>query len=231
MQYLTQAEEVMDHFTQNEVKEYLSKDISKSIFEKLFYSAKYHFYVLREAPGLGEESFGDFIRIIEKLADLDYPKAIYEMGLIYYNGVYRTKDVKKSFDLHKKAAELGDSDAQFEMYVLLSTGQGTEVDKSTALEWCKMAAEQNQLRAVFNMGAFYATGQGVELDMKEAVNWYKKASDLGHGKASAILGVMYKKGSDVEQNDNLAEEYFTKAEEQEFDLSSFLKIQGITRKQ
>jgi TPR repeat protein len=116
--------------------------------------------------------------------------ALYQLGLLAFNGQGEPKDDKKAYELHDKAAKKGDADAMFEMYVLLSTGQGVAKDEPAALKWNKKAAELGQHRACYNMGAFHATGRGAKKDMTAAMRWYQRAADAGSGQAAGTLAAM-----------------------------------------
>jgi TPR repeat protein len=199
--------------------------------EKIFNDSKYNYDVMKSAPFFGEETQGIYIKIYDKLGEMGYAPALYELGLLYFNGEWwLEQDLKKSLAYHKKAAELGNTDAMFELYVYYSTGQGgVKQDNKVALVWCEKAAEKNHYRACFNMASFYATGNGVKQDIDESVKWYERASKAGNGKASATLGVMYKMGQEIEGDAVKAEEYFKLAEEQLFNLEEFLTMFGIER--
>ncbi len=198
--------------------------------EEILNDAKYCFNSLKSAPFFGEETLGIYPKIYQRLADMGYSPAVYELGLLYYNGEWWLKqDLKKSLAYHTKAAEMDNADAMFELYVLYSTGQGVKKDMKVAMDWCKKAADLGQFRACYNMGAFYYSGNGVPKDTKLSVEWYDKASKAGNGKSSATLGVMYKTGDEVAVDDNKAEEYFKIAEGQHFDVDEFLESLGMER--
>jgi hypothetical protein len=199
--------------------------------EKIFNDSKYNYDVMKSVPFFGEETLGIYVKIYDKLGEMGYAPALYELGLLYFNGAWWLKqDLKKSLEYHNKAVALGNTDAMFELYVYYSTGQGgVKQDNKVALKWCKKAAEKDHYRACFNMAAFYATGNGVKQDINESVKWYERASKAGNGKASATLGVMYKMGQEIEGDAVKAEEYFKLAEEQLFDLEEFLAMFGIER--
>jgi TPR repeat protein len=212
-------------------KMYDANNFGSYMPEEIFNDAKWNMNALKSAPFFGEETLGIYPKIYQKLADMGYSPALYELGLLYYNGEWWfKKDLKKSVECHTKAAEMGNADAMFELYVYYSTGTGIKKDEKVALEWCKKAADLGQSRACSNMAGFYATGNGVPKDMDLSVKWYEKASKAGNGKASATLGVMYKMGEEIPKDDAKAEEYFKIAEEQLFDLKGFLKMFGVKRK-
>jgi TPR repeat protein len=211
-------------------KMYEENDFGSYPPEKIFNDSKYNFNTMKSAPFFGEETLGIYPKIWEKLGEMSYTPALYELGLLYYNGEWWfEKDLKKSVKYHTKAAELGNADAMFELYVLYSTGTGVKKDNKVAIEWCQKAAEKGQPRACSNMAGFYATGNGVPKDMDLSVEWYDRASKAGNGKASATLGVMYKMGAEIPKDNKKAEKYFKIAEEQLFDVQEFLDMFGLER--
>jgi TPR repeat protein len=211
-------------------KMYEENNFGSHSFEEVFNSSKYNYNALKSAPFFGEETLGVYLKIYERLGEMGFSPAFYELGLLYYNGEWwLEQDLKKSTSYHKKAAELGNADAMFELYVYYSTGIGVEKNDKVAIEWCIKAAEKEQSRACYNLGAYYATGGVVPKDAGLSLKWYEKASELGNGKASATLGVMYKTGDEVPQDDDKAEEYFDLSEEQYFDVDEFLSGFGIER--
>ncbi len=221
-----------DKLTPEELKKmYEENNFGPYTPERIFNDSKYNYNALKSAPFLGEETLGIYLKIYERLGNGGYSPALYELGLLYYNGEWwLEQDLKKSLDYHKRAATLGNADAMFELYVYYSTGQGVKKDAKVAVDWCMKAADLGQFRACFNMGAFYATGSGVPKDTTQSLKWYEKASAFGNGKASATLGVMYKTGDEVPQDDKKAEDYFNLSEEQNFDVDGFLEGFGIGRK-
>jgi|GEM_PF-979230 len=231
MKTKNQAKEKSCRLTVEQLKTIYDKnDFTSYSPEKIFEDSKYCYESLTSAPFFGEETLGVYLKIYEKLGELGYAPAMYELGLLYYNGEWwLEQNFEKSLRYHKKAAELGSTNAMFELYVLYSTGQGVKQNNKLAVEWCIKAAEKDHYRACYNMGAFYATGNGVPKDAALSLKWYKRASEAGNGKASATLGIMYRLGQDVVQDKERAEKYFSLAEEQLFDVEQFLSAFGIER--
>src|SRR5580698_1647429 len=82
--------------------------------EKIFKDARYNFNALKSAPFFGEETLGIYPKIWEKLGDAGYAPALYELGLLYYNGEWWFEaDIEKSVQYHQRAAALGNADAMF----------------------------------------------------------------------------------------------------------------------
>jgi len=206
----------MERIDHDELKAVVSNDaFDKYTHEALFRDTKYYFESMKSAPFFGEETLGIYIDIYKKLGEKGYSPALYELGLLHYNGEsWLTPNYAVSLDYHQKAAALGNADAMFELYIYYATGIGTEIDSETALDWNVKAANAGSDRACYNQGAFYATGNGVPQDMEKAVQWYEKASKLGNVRATETLGLMYRYGDGVEQDVAKADAYETLENEQ-----------------
>lgn len=176
--------------------------------EQIFKDTKYYFESMKSAPFFGEETLGIYVDIYKKLGEKGYSPALYELGLLYYNGEFwLPSDYTVSLEYHQKAAALNNSDAMFELYVYYATGIGTEIDPERAMGWNLKAANAGNNRACYNLGTFYATGNNVPLDMDKAIDWYDKASGLGNVRATETLSLMYRYGEGVPQDDAKADAY------------------------
>lgn len=199
----------MERIEHDELKAIISNDaLDKYPYEQLFTDTKYYFESMKSAPFFGEETLGVYVDIYKKLGEKGYSPALYELGLLYYNGEFwLPSDYLISLDYHQKAAALDNADAMFELYVYYATGIGTEINTEKAIDWNLKAANAGSDRACYNMGTFYATGNGMPQDMDEAVKWYDKASLLGNVRATETLGLMYRYGDGVPQDLAKADAY------------------------
>lgn len=199
----------MERIDHDELKAILGNNtLDKYPHEVLFRDTKYYFESMKSAPFFGEETLGIYVEMYRKLGEKGYSPALYELGLLYYNGEsWLPSDYAISLDYHQKAAALGNADAMFELYVYYATGIGTDIDPDTAIDWNMKAANAGSDRACYNLGAFYATGNGVPQDMDNAIKWYEKASELGNIRATETLGLMYRYGEGVPQDDAKADAY------------------------
>ncbi|WP_146185848.1 hypothetical protein [Flavobacterium album] len=76
-----------ERLTPDELKEiYNTNNFDAYPPNVLLYDAKYNFNSLKSAPFFGEETLGLYPKIYEKLAEKGYAPALYELGLLYYNG-------------------------------------------------------------------------------------------------------------------------------------------------
>ena len=126
------------------------------------------------------EQKGDFAtakKLYESAAAGGVPYAMFNLGIMYFDG----KGVDRSYVLamkwHKQAAEKGYAQAQYAMGTMYEQGQGVKKDIVEAVKWYTMAADQGIGPAQSNLGVIYTTG-GVNLpaDPQKAYYWFSLAS-------------------------------------------------------
>lgn len=73
--------------------------------------------------------------------------AMYNLGIMYYNGEGAPKDHQQAMNWFLLAAQQGDADAQFNMGIMTGRGEGVKKDPKTSLQWFQKAAEQGHTEA------------------------------------------------------------------------------------
>ena len=117
--------------------------------------------------------------------------ALYNLGMMYENGEYVKKDLKKAFSFYKKAADQDEMYAQYALALFYSSGKGVQQDYAQALHWFHKAADQGYDKALHAIGLVYHLGEGVPKDLNEAIKWYKKAADQGYVPSMWNLSTIY----------------------------------------
>ncbi len=162
-------------------------------------------------------------------------EAAYLTGLMYFHGYGYPKDMEKSVEWHRIAANKGNGESMFELYALLSTDRGTPIDDMEAFRWCKLASEQGLSRALYNMGTFYATGTYVKKNFITAKNFYEQAAAKDHAHAAYTLGTMYLTRELTADSDAeavaLSEKWFKRALALRMAVAPNLKAFGLKRRQ
>ena len=97
------------------------------------------------------------------------------------------KDLAKTVELWRKAAEQGDIEAQYNLGVCYYNGIGVMKDLSKAVELWRKAAEQGDTEAQYNLGVCYYNGIGVIKDLSKAVDLWRKAAEQGDDDAKERL--------------------------------------------
>ena len=143
----------------------------------------------------------------------DDAKALYNIGLRYFNGDSIAQDYTKAVDWYRKAAEQGNAAAQNHLGECYYYGRGVTQDYTQAVVWYRKAAEQGDAAAQNNLGSCYYTGLGIKKNYKQAVHWYRKAAEQGYAAAQYNLGHFYCDGEGV-KNYKRAVRWYRKAAEQ-----------------
>lgn len=124
------------------------------------------------------------VEFMTKSAEAGYIPALMSLSNWYRGGSFvGKKDVKKSFELMKIAADSGYAEAERELGLMYAHAIGTEENLSKAHFWLEKAANQDDTEAQYQLGLMHGIGVGVESSMEKAYYWFAKAADLGHEKA------------------------------------------------
>jgi len=124
--------------------------------------------------------------------------SMYELGMMYANGLGTDTNLFEVFKLFKAAAAFNIAPAQYETGKAYCLGLGVDKDSSEGLNLCKLAAKANWPPAKTFIGdMFRAGGCGLPVDMDLAVKWYYSAANSGNALAQNRLANLYRKGADV----------------------------------
>src|SRR5438874_3362321 len=126
------------------------------------------------------------------------PRAIYNLGIMYRDGLGVDKDRGKAKTLFLAAAAKGHALAQYGI-ARLSYDDG---DFAEAARWYQKAGDQGDLDALYNLGYMYHEGQGVRKDYSKANQLFLEVADRGRFvedgrrsyKAMDMLGNSYRSG-------------------------------------
>jgi len=123
--------------------------------------------------------------------------AKFVLGLLHTEGKRVEKDLVKTVNWWRSAAEQGDAEAQYAL------GKHYESEKSQqeALHWFRLAANQNHPLACNSLGVAFEGGNGVKQDEQEAVRLFRIGAEKGCSRAQYNLGLMYQGGRRIAQND------------------------------
>jgi len=170
-------------------------------------------------------------------ADLEYPPAQYEVGMMYASGKGVFQSTSEAGAWMKKAANAGHPDAQYQMgYLIREKRRKTAQEIENAKRWLLQAIEQGHHGAELIYASFieneeekmkwiYRSAEGgwteaqsylaIELHRKrkynEAAKWFKRASDSGDATSMSLLAGMYEYGQGVEKNIEKARSLYEEA--------------------
>ena len=102
----------------------------------------YTFYakdMLEEDPEEAKTYFEHAYRWLEQASKHKHPAAILELSNFYRRGDVVEKDVAKSVELVKQAAELGEVQAMRDLVCIYEHGLGIEINEAKADEWSEKA--------------------------------------------------------------------------------------------
>ena len=146
--------------------------------------------------------------------DEDFAKCWLRIGYQYEQGLGTPRDLKKTFECYKKAADADIPDGYNNLGACYRNGWGCEKDDVKALEYYYLAVEHGGGFAYANIGDFYYSGiGGVEPDIDAALEYYQKAYDAGHGIGAFKIGTLYLFGRKVKQDYAKAFHYLSLAAE------------------
>lgn len=169
---------------------------------------------------------GDYQTFLQtrKAAEAGQPKAQYNLGLMYANGVGVVQDFAQAMRWYQKSADKGYAPAQYILAGKYANGQGVERDLRKALSWYLKASEKGNSRALFKLGQMFSVPQdefaaecfekaaekgiveaqmivGAKLEAQEGgqektAGWYRRAAENGFAAAQFMLGTRCQNGVD-----------------------------------
>jgi TPR repeat protein len=107
-------------------------------------------------------------------------EALIDLALFYERGVGVDLDLKKAFELFKKAGLLNVKNSYSFLGDMYYKGVGTEQDFVEALRWYLRAADNEHAASTFFVARMLEYGLGTEADKGQAIVWYYKALDNNH---------------------------------------------------
>lgn len=161
------------------------------------------------------------VPILSELAQRKHAKAINFLGVCYELGRGVKKDLKRSAQLYRQAAESGLPRAQKNLGNCYRFGKGVEKDQEKAyvcyekaFKYYKEQAEQGDAAAQLEMGFYYFGGRlRSGTDYAKAKVWFEKSAEQGEAEAMNVLGQMFQYGYGVEKDVDRAYDCYLKGAE------------------
>ena len=123
-------------------------------------------------------SKNDYLKALEwlvKAAEKGDSDAMYNIGMLYYEGLGVDQNYSLSKDWYLKASENGNVFAMNNIGNQYKEGLGVAKDYDNAIEWYRKAAKTGNSDAMENIGDMYSDGLGVEKDEEKANEYWDKA--------------------------------------------------------
>ena len=109
--------------------------------------------------------------LFKEAASKGNPRALKNLGYMYYFGAGVSKDVEKAKELFRQSAGGDEASAQFALGSLYYIGEDVPRDYAKAFELLKRSAEQGYAKGQMLLGRMYARGEGVERSLGDAWFW------------------------------------------------------------
>lgn len=152
------------------------------------------------------------LSLYERAAELKQPYALYNLGILYMNGLGGVEhDQFKAHDLFMEAATREVVPAMYETALMLERGLGCLQNFSEAAFWYEEGAKRAHLASFNNLGVLYKEGHGVHKDEARCFICFKRAADGGLAEGLYNLGLLYDQGFGCAQDHDMALDLCRKA--------------------
>lgn len=170
------------------------------------------FYLQQGRAALALKNYHRAHDLFEKASDLGNSMAMYDLGLIYLQGLGFAKDEGRARLWFQKSVDLGNTRAMTALGLLYSaSSESFPADEAQALRLFEQAAADEDPIAMNSLGVFYETGRHVPQDYDAARTWYERAAALGNEVAMRNLGSLYERGVGVRKDIDIAKHWYEQA--------------------
>lgn len=139
--------------------------------------------------------------------------AIWQLGKMYFDGIYVEVDLKKAYEYFDYLAQRGNTEAMGRVVYIIfleeNWAKGKRANK--AVEYMHKMAEAGDVTGFLYIGDCYKYGYVYGKNIDEAIRWYEKAGEID-AVGYELIGLMYYEGKDVPCDYEKAYYYFTKGE-------------------
>lgn len=168
-------------------------------------------YMYQNAQGCQADE-AKTLALYEKAAELKQPYALYNLAILYMNGIGGVEHNQfKAHELFLEAAVREVPQAMYESALMLERGLGCLQNFSEAAFWYEEGAKRGHLESFNNLGVLYKEGHGVEQDNAKTFICFKRAADGGLAEGLYNLGLLYDQGIGCAQDHDEALDLCRKA--------------------
>lgn len=155
-----------------------------------------------EAKALfAQNRYEEAAAIWAQMVEAGDPKAMNNLGNLYFHGQGVEKSPLQATMYWKKAAERGVPQAQFALAHEYLRNGVLGFDAAKANAYFEQAAAQGLAPALYELGHSYDTGRGMTApDYQKAYDYYVRAADAGDGRAAYNAAQMAMFGEGIEAN-------------------------------
>ncbi|ORX55241.1 HCP-like protein [Piromyces finnis] len=146
-----------------------------------------------------------------KAANSNEAAALYNLAMLYENGIVVMQNYNEAFKYYKMASDFGSISGTNIIGFFHEHGIGTEKNKIMAFKYYSKAASKGSPFGQYNLGRCFLYGIGIEKNTFTAIKWFELAGLQGHGNSYLTLAVIHDTGIKVCRNERLAKKYYTLA--------------------
>ena len=142
-------------------------------------------------------------------AKAGHPKAQYNLGVLFENGLGTELDLAQAAKWYIIAAERNYGPAQYNLAVLYYKGAGVPHSKTSAMNWYMKAARQLDELAMYAIGQMHVNGDGTPRNLIEGYKWLYLSEKMDHPQAADALTAIspFMKATETELATQLAEDW------------------------
>lgn len=140
------------------------------------------------------------IKVYEEAALKDDSDAFFQLGKIYFDGVYVQNDYEKALKYFNASYYLGNINGTYNLALFYLSKKTKYHDAKKSLSLFLELARKGHAPSQNRVGMFLTAGIVLDIDYKEAVKWYEHSSKQGYVNAQCNLAYMYASGQGVWQN-------------------------------
>ena len=151
--------------------------------------------------GIGtDKKFDEAFKWLIKAAEADEKNdgAQYMLGILYFNGDGVEKDLVRSAQWYRKAAENGHESAQYELALCYLYGDGVEANTEEAIHWFKSGKALGDTRCEEKLAELTAEGSAAGLTVNDVDQWMRRSTVSAVDVAENQLLVLIKSPSTTE---------------------------------
>jgi TPR repeat protein len=152
-------------------------------------------------------------QLLSIAASYNYSPAQYDLGMFYFNSLYKEQNTAKAKELFELAAQKNHIGAKYKLAVIYEQ----EGDITSAIPLYKCAAENNCASAALKLGLKYALGKDIPKDPNLSSEWITKAANWGDPFSQLLYS------NELLQQDNLSDsfEYCLKSAQGEYACAQY----------
>ena len=124
-----------------------------------------------------ESKAKESVAILKKYANLDEPRAQFNLALCYHFGYGIKQNYQVAASWFNKSAKLGFAPSMYQLGEKYEEGHGCTVDMTEAAKWYRKAANLGMPEAQYRLGLCYINAEGVVGNRQKGIDLIKKAAE------------------------------------------------------